>query len=120
MPSKGLTIEPALGGDSQEANSRVSCEQRVDFHLVLCETPYVRHEEICIAALNSNLFKILLGPLKTSQLAWLSQITSSQATEEALRSLLPEEGRGATPAHPTQASCPLAMLGLPCCRCTIE
>lgn len=89
MPSKGLTIEPALGGDSQEANSQVSCEQRLDFHPALCEAPCVHCEEICIAALNSNLFKILLGPLKTSQLAWLSQITSSQATEEALRSLLP-------------------------------
>lgn len=27
MPSKELTIEPALGGDSEEANFPVSCEQ---------------------------------------------------------------------------------------------
>lgn len=89
VPSEGLTMEPALGGNSPEANSQVSCEQRLDSHPALCEAPCVCCEEICIAALNSNLFKILLGPLKTSQLAWLSQITSSQATEEALRSLLP-------------------------------
>ena len=48
------------------------------------------HGEGCTMAINTNLFKILLSPPKTCQLAWLGQTASSRTIEEALRSVGPD------------------------------